>query len=211
MPILVAGFSSFPGAPINPTEDLARALRSRWTGLSHEAEAIVLPVEWEGSWPALKAALERIRPTTVLLFGLHLRAERFRVELLARNRRELGRPDAVEQFPAGPSVLDGPAALPARLPWTQVAASLRQADVRFEWSTNAGGYLCNDTLYRLAFHAQALAVERFGFFHMPMSDERVEDCAAAGILPEVFLSLPFAEMERAALALVEGLADAPSA
>ncbi|MEX6507491.1 hypothetical protein [Jiella sp. M17.18] len=208
MPILAAGFSAFPGAPVNPTEDLAKALADGSAAPRGAVEAIVLPVEWAGSWPALRAAIERARPRTVLLFGLHARAERFRVELVARNHRELGRPDAVNGFPAGPSILDGPPTLPARLPWDRVAAALRAADVDFEWSTNAGSYLCNETLYRLAFHAEALGVEQFGFFHMPMSDERIPEFATADALPEVFLSLPFAQMVRAAGALIGELGGA---
>ncbi|MCB8836920.1 hypothetical protein [Aurantimonas sp. VKM B-3413] len=214
MPILVAGFSAFPGIPASPSGDLARSLGAGGETVAAASEAdaapvhaVVLPVEWGRSWPVLRTAIEAVRPQTVLLFGLHLRSERFRVEMQARNFRELGRGDAVESFPAGPSILDGPATLPLRLPWTRVAEALRGAGIAFEWSTHAGGYVVNDTLYRLAFAATALGVERYGLFHLPMSDERVEECAQAGGLPEVFLSLPFADIERAASALVATIRD----
>ncbi|WP_206454220.1 pyroglutamyl-peptidase I family protein [Aurantimonas marina] len=210
MSLLFAGFSSFPSAPRNPTEDLARALQCE-RGCSDGLHAEILPVEWEGSWSRLKAAIEAVRPTTVVLFGLHQRAERLRIELVARNRRELGHADAVGGFPSGPAVLDGPQSLPANLPWNDVAAALRSAGASFEWSTNAGGYLCNDTFYRLAHHAASLGVRRYGFIHVPLSDEAVAETVASETVPDVFCSVPAATIERAARALAATLGGVPNA
>lgn len=204
MTILVAGFSSFPGAPDNPTEHLVRTLAEAAGGADAALATVVLPVEWERSWPVLEAAIVAAGADTVLLFGLHRRAERLRIELLARNRRELGRIDAAGGFPSGPAVLDGAETLPLALPWPTVARALREARLSFEWSTNAGAYLCNDTLYRLAFHAGRLGVRRFGFFHVPLTDELVTVPAAeAG--PEIFCSLAAADLERAARQLIATL------
>ncbi|MCQ0989124.1 pyroglutamyl-peptidase I family protein [Jiella marina] len=205
MSILVAGFSSFPGVATNPSEDMIRRLEAR-TAESTAVATLVLPVEWESSWPRLKEAIAATGATSVLLFGLHMRCERFRVELMARNHRELGRADAVNAFPAGPSISDGPKTIPCRLDWGAVAKALRDAGTDFEWSTHAGGYLCNDTLYRLAERAASLGVERFGFFHMPLSDERVGEYVDRHTLPEVFMSMPAGRMDAAALALIAMLA-----
>ncbi|WAP71018.1 pyroglutamyl-peptidase I family protein [Jiella pelagia] len=207
MSILVVGFAAFPGVARNPSQDLVERLAGR---LPPSAATLVLDVSWDESWPRLQAEIERRRAQTVLMFGAHLRAERMRVELVARNRRELGRADAVGRFPAGPAVGDGPERLACRLDWSQVAWRLRGAGVDFEWSTNAGAYLCNDTLYKLALAADPLGVERFGFFHLPSSDEGVADLLAHPPLPDVFLSLPMEKIEAAAMALVE-MAAAPGA
>lgn len=205
MTILVAGFSSFPGAPDNPTEHLVRALAaSRADDGGVDPATVVLPVEWERSWPLLEAAIVAAGADTVLLFGLHRRAERLRIETLARNRRELGRIDAAGGFPSGPAVLDGAETIPLALPWPAIAQTLREARVSFEWSTNAGAYLCNDTLYRLAFNADRLGVGRFGFFHVPLTDELV-GLSTADTVPEIFCSLAAADLERAARHLVAAL------
>ena len=204
MPLLITGFSAFPGAPRNPTEDMVETLQAH-PAHGESFRAVTLPVAWDGSFSSLREAIESEKPKTVLLFGLHQRAERLRIEMIARNRRELGRPDAVGNFPSGPAVLDGPSSLPCNLPWTQVGHALRNANMPFEWSTDAGGYLCNDTLYRLAHASESLGVERFGFFHVPLSDERVGDVAGSQKLPEVFCSLPAAVLVAAALALVDAL------
>ena len=207
MPLLITGFSSFPGAPRNPTEDMVETLQDH-PAHGRSFRAVTLPVAWEGSFSTLREAIESAGPKTVLLFGLHRRTERLRIEMLARNRRELGRADALGAFPSGPAVLDGPQSLPCSLPWTDIARAFRGVKVPFEWSTDAGGYLCNDTLYRLAHAAERLGVERFGFFHVPLSDERVDDVAASEKMPEVFCSLPAAVLAAAALALVDALSTA---
>ena len=201
MSVLVVGFAAFPGVARNPSQDLVDALRPRLASLG--AAGVVLPVAWDETWPQLKAVIETQRPKMVLMFGAHLRAERFRVELQARNHRELGRADALGSFAAGPSIGEGPLLLPCRLDWASVAAALRGAGVDFEWSSNAGSYLCNDTLYRLALAAGGLGVERFGFFHLPATDEHVAELLAHPPLPEVFMSLPMARVEAAALALLQ--------
>ncbi|MEF2551083.1 hypothetical protein VQ042_06855 [Aurantimonas sp. A2-1-M11] len=209
MTILVCGFSSFPGAPRNPTEAMAKTLETdpRHGQAFHAA---VLPVEWDASWPRLRGLIETVAPTAVLLFGLHQRAERLRIERVARNRRKLGQADAVGAFPSGPAVLDGPEALACNMPWTAVAEALRGAGVSFEWSSDAGGYLCNDTLYRLAFHAEVLGVRHFGFFHVPLSDEGAAEAEEIAAMPEIFCSMPAAHIVAAALAIAERLEVGPS-
>ncbi|MEE2953332.1 MAG: hypothetical protein VYD57_19075 [Pseudomonadota bacterium] len=188
MTVLIAGFAPFPGAPFNPSADLVAALRQ---APQRPGRAVVtLPVSWDDSWPVLQAAIEESGARGVILFGLHMSAERLRIELLARNRRELGREDAVGRFPAGPSILEGPATHACRLPLSDLARLLRRHRLDFEWSTNAGGYLCNDTLYKLAHHADRLGIEAFGFIHLPLSDERVGDMMASGEeVPAVFNSV----------------------
>ncbi|MBO0662028.1 hypothetical protein LQ948_05420 [Jiella sp. MQZ9-1] len=208
MSILAVGFAAFPGVARNPSETLMRQLEAKIQGAG--VTTLVLPVAWDESWPALKTAISRMRASTVLLFGAHLRAERFRVELQARNRRELGRADALGAFPAGPAIGDGPATLPCRLDWLRLARTLRAAGIDFEWSSNAGSYLCNDTLYRLALAADGLGIERFGFFHLPSSDEGVADLLVEPALPEVFMSLPLDRLEAAALAILAACGYEPS-
>lgn len=201
--VLVTGFSSFPGAPRNPTGELIRRLKERTEDGGGAVAAELLPVEWDRCWPQLEAAIMDRRPRTVLMFGLSQRAERLRLELGARNRRELGRVDAAGAYPSGPAVLDGPEILPGRMDWTCVASALRGADVPFEWSSNAGGYLCNDTYYRLAFHAARLEVDSFGFFHVPLTDRAVAETFVGGTLPDAFCTISEDILDRAVMTLLE--------
>ncbi|EAU42906.1 pyrrolidone-carboxylate peptidase [Fulvimarina pelagi HTCC2506] len=210
MKSLFAGFSSFPGAPFNPTADLIEALKQHG-GAATEVYPLLLPVDWENSWTVLHEAIERTRPVNVVLFGLHMRTERLRLELVARNRRELGQKDAFGGFPAGPSILEGPSSYPCRLPWVEVAGILRREGIEFEWSNDAGAYLCNDTLYKLAHNAGALGIAAYGFVHVPMSDERVADFLASGeASPQVFNSISAEKLRSFAVGLASLLGSVSS-
>ncbi|MDY8107558.1 hypothetical protein U0C82_00155 [Fulvimarina sp. 2208YS6-2-32] len=193
MTTVIAGFAPFPGAPFNPSGQLVEALQK--APPIDGVRSVVLPVAWEQSWTVLKSVIEEHRPRNVLLFGLHMKTERVRLELCARNKRELGREDRVGAFPSGPSILDGPERYDSHLPWAQIAALLRQEGLDFEWSTNAGAYLCNDTLYRLAHHARDYGIEHYGFIHVPVTDEMVEDLLKGPAdLPAVFNSISAAAL-----------------
>lgn len=203
MTILVAGFASFPGAPANPTEALAGALEGRETARGEAIAGTALPVEWERSWPALKAAIGERVPRAVMLFGLHARIERLRIELTARNARELGRVDAAGAFPPGPAISDGPERLSVDLPLGRIAAALRREAIAFEWSQDAGRYLCNETLYRLAENARGL--DAFGFVHVPVTDALVPVWLEAGALPDPCRTIPEEGLMRAAQAILDCL------
>ncbi|MCQ8781040.1 pyroglutamyl-peptidase I family protein [Mangrovibrevibacter kandeliae] len=205
MTILVTGFSAFPGAPINPTADLAASFDGGSTAGGEAVRGVVLPVEWEGSWPRLRAAIEASAPRVVLMFALQAGLTGLRVELTARNRRELGRPDAVGAFPSGPAVADGPERFAVRLPLTDAATALRAAREPFDWSGDAGRYLGNDTFYKLAMNADRLAVERFGFLHVPLTDDLVDAWNTAGVLPSPCTTLAADRLRSAARALIEVL------
>ena len=205
MTILLAGFGSFPGAPINPCEALVRSLEDVATTQRHALSTVVVPVEWDRSWAVLSGAIEASRATSVVLFGLNARAPRLRLEIEAVNARELGREDAAGGFPSGPMIGDGPERLACRLPLGAVARSLRQAGIDFEISRDAGRYLCNDTFYRLCRHGAARGLAHWGFVHVPPTDEVLDDWIAAGALPELCRTLSADDLRRAALALIEVL------
>ncbi|WP_102958873.1 hypothetical protein [Mangrovicella endophytica] len=207
MTILIAGFSAFPGAPVNPTERLVESLSGTATPGGDTVSTVVLPVSWTESWPRLRAAIDVAKPAAVLLFGLSLRCERLHIEMLARNHRQLGRADASGAFPSGPAVLDGPEQLPVRIPIAATATALRLAGLDFAWSKDAGTYLCNDTLYRLAFHADALGIDRFGFVHSPLTDELVDSYLVAEQLPSLVRTVPEHTLAAAAAAIIGAWCD----
>lgn len=200
MAILLTGFRAFPGAPANPTEDLVRDFKAAQATF----KTALLPVDWRESWPALKAAIEEAGARRVVMFGLAASAPRIRIERTARNRRD-GRADAAGTCADGAVIEAGPEALSCRLPEKEIGEALKRSGIDFEWSQDAGAYLCNDTLYRLANHAGDLGVEDFFFVHVPLSEERVADWQAAGAWRDDQPSVPAATIRRAAEAIVEAL------
>ncbi|KQT66146.1 hypothetical protein ASG62_20305 [Aureimonas sp. Leaf427] len=169
-----------------------------------------MPVEWERSWPVLRTAIEETGASGVLVFGLHARAARLRLELDAVNARELGVEDAAGGFPSGPGVEEGPERLSGAWPLSASAAALADAGIGFELSRDAGRYLCNDTYYRLCHYGGGGRLRRFGFVHTPLSDEVLDGWARTGALPEVCRTIPAARLREAALCLAEVFA-APEA
>lgn len=207
MTILIAGFGAFPGAPLNPCEALARCLEDARTASGARVRSVVLPVEWERSWPVLRAAIEETGASAVLVFGLHARASRLRLELDAINARELGIPDAAGGFPSGPGVEDGPERLSGVWPLSLCASALSCAGIAFDISRDAGRYLCNDTYYRLCRYGGG-HLRSFGFVHTPLTDELLDGWAKANALPDVCRTVPEARLREAALRLADVLAAA---
>ncbi|KQT45111.1 hypothetical protein ASG43_12455 [Aureimonas sp. Leaf454] len=203
MTILVAGFGAFPSAPLNPSETLVEMLRDVRTAAGSLVHPVLLPVEWDRSWPVLREAIERSGADTVLAFGLHAGAQRLRLELDAVNARQLGQADAAGRFPSGPGVEDGPERLSGAWPLSACAAALTRAGIPFEVSRDAGRYLCNDTYYRLCRYGAGGRLRSWGFVHTPLTDELIDGWAAAGALPELCRTISADTLRQAALCLAD--------
>ncbi len=167
--ILVTGFTPFPGAPVNPTEHLIRALEREPARLSAlgEVRLEILPVEYAAVPGCLETLGAEFRPDIAVHFGLSARATGFTLERLARNANASARPDNAGDLPP-PEIFAGEADLRSTLPLDAIAAGLERAGLPVAWSDDAGGYLCNFTFYlacspRFARYTPAMA----GFVHVP--------------------------------------------
>jgi pyroglutamyl-peptidase len=165
--LLVTGFGPFPGAPENPTETLMAGL----AGASPEAlgagalRAVVLPTDYRRSWEMLRDLYANLSPDVVVHFGLHLHAEAIHVERVGRNAVDPRKLDAAGYAPSDGRVHgSGPDLLHATLPVSGIVDALTEAGHAAELSDDAGGYVCNATLYR-SLHAEA--APQVGFIHVP--------------------------------------------
>jgi pyroglutamyl-peptidase len=167
--VLVTGFSSFPGAPANPTERLIAELSAREAELSSfgEVRLVVLQVEYL----ALPAELARLgaefHPDIAIHFGLSGKASGFMLERLARN--VVGEsPDNAGHVPDARTICALAETLPSTLPLEPLHAKLSAAGLPVDWSDDAGDYLCNYLFY----HSRSALAEGFapavsGFVHVP--------------------------------------------
>lgn len=168
--VLLTGFEPFGERTVNDSWEAVRVLEGQ-TVAGRRVAVARLPVVYDGVGGPLAAAIERERPEVVLSFGEG--TEVVRVETAGRNgynaKRPLdnaGRPpprDAIE--PAGPAVVSG--AIPA----ARIVAAWGRAGLPSRESDDAGGYLCNECLYRLLRYAGpgADGVRRRGFVHLPVA------------------------------------------
>jgi pyroglutamyl-peptidase len=165
--LLATGFGPFPGAPENPTAALIAGL----AGLPAEAlggsalRAVVLPTDYRRSWEMLCDLYAGFAPDVVVHFGLDIHAEAIQVERIGRNAVDPMKRDAAGYAPPDGRVhLAGPDLLHATLPVSSIVDALTEAGHAAMLSDDAGGYVCNATLYR-SLHAEA--APQVGFIHVP--------------------------------------------
>lgn len=147
---LVTGFGPFPGAPINPSAALVRALgRMRRPALS-SARVIthIFPTSYSAVAHDLPELIRRHDPDIVLMFGLASRAKTLRVESQGINARSRLHPDVSRKtFAETPLISKGPASLKAAAPLPVLVAAAKSAGINTNVSQSAGRYICNAALY----------------------------------------------------------------
>jgi pyroglutamyl-peptidase len=150
MRVVLAGFGPFPGAPVNPSGVLAKALvRSRRPALAglHRTASV-----FATSYAAVDLGLPKLfaeKPDIVLVFGLAGRRREVCIEIRARNAVSVLFPDAGGHRPAHTVIkLGGPPALAGCAPFAQLAGAVRARKVPVRLSRDAGRYLCNYIYWR---------------------------------------------------------------
>jgi len=167
--LLVTGFTPFPGAPHNPTEQLIRHFEANppLGGLDTECRFAVLPVDYAGAIPALEEIASSFEPHVAIHFGLAKEAAGFRLERLARNEIASRVPDNAGTVPEPSPIRDGAVDVPSSLPLSRIAEALESSGHAVEWSDNAGGYLCNYVFFHSAAGlCRGLAAPVSGFVHV---------------------------------------------
>lgn len=196
--LLLTGFEPFGKWSTNPSWEVARALDNKQIGGLHIVSR-QLPVDWQHAWPALRAAIEQMRPQWVLMLGQAARRPYISVESRACNACD-NRPD---NSGGSPGILhidaNGPDELPSTLPVEIIAARIISTGLPVELSLSAGEYLCNHTLYMALAWAKSLPDPPcIGFIHVPGLPG--DDPVAPGML--------LSDMERGVLAALEAIAEA---
>src|SRR6266700_2132386 len=139
--ILLTGFGPFPGAPINPTGPLVRALARRAGPGFRNARRVahVFHTSYQAVDRELPALIARERPDALVMFGLAPRSPHLRVETLARNALSSAAVDASGHLPTASVIVPGaPEALPLHAPAHRLLAAARAAGMRGARSGDAG-------------------------------------------------------------------------
>ncbi len=168
--VLVAGFGPFPGAPRNPSGDLALALgRMRRPGLAEvKIHAHVFPTIYAAVTKELPRLLAKYDPDAVLLFGLAGCSDRLRIETRAVNAASLIHPDAARSVPPSRK-LDpkAPAELFVRPEVRRLIAAARRGGVPARLSRDAGRYVCNASLFACLDKTRGARRPLVTFIHIP--------------------------------------------
>lgn len=177
-PLLVTGFEAFGEHDVNPSERVVRALRA-----GPELVTEVLPVSYRRAEARLGELIEGVDPRAVLLLGLH-GGQAIRLERIALNLDDAKTPDRDGEVRIGePISAFGPAGYASTLPLDAFAAVLRRFSLPFEWSRDAGGFLCNHAFY-VACDRVALRFGEVpcGFVHLPPLEALPIERQLAGVV-----------------------------
>jgi pyroglutamyl-peptidase len=149
MHVVVAGFGPFPGAPVNPSAVLVKALARRRRPALHGVVRTthVFATTYDGVDRDLPKLLAR-KPDIVLIFGVAGRRRHVSIETRARNVLAVLYPDADGHVPPrGVIVTGAPAALRGNTPFADLLGAVR-GKVPARLSRDAGRYLCNYAYWR---------------------------------------------------------------
>jgi pyroglutamyl-peptidase len=185
--ILLTGFGPFPGAPDNPSGQIARKLaaarRPAFAGTKRIAH--VFTTTYAAIDQQLPALILHHRPDAIVMFGLSARTKHVRIELQARNRLLTLLPDAEGFSPRKQTIrTPGPAFLRGRAPFARLLAAARSTRTATALSRNAGSYVCNYCYWR-AVDSAALP-ERpkvIVFVHVPKTRSPARPASRSGQCP----------------------------
>ncbi len=168
---MLTGFEPFLDYPINPTEEVVKAIISEGiTGL--EIIPKILSVRFNHSEKELLKAIEETNPDVVVMLGLAAGRSKITPERIAINVKD-GDLDNEGYAPSDESIDPaGADGIFSTLPIREMTNQLVEAGLPSVISNTAGTYLCNNIMYAALNYAQKQETSyRAGFIHIPASHE----------------------------------------
>ncbi|MEM7121312.1 MAG: pyroglutamyl-peptidase I [Pseudomonadota bacterium] len=200
--ILLTGFEPFGTTPINPAEKVAKFLDGDEIDGARVVSRIV-PSAFFTCIDAVCAAIEEVRPETVVMMGEYGGRAMLTVERIAQNLNDGTRYKLADNkgraTQGEPTVPGGPAAYYTTLPMRAMVQAMRDAGIPSDISDVMGTFCCNHLMYGVMHHITVNRLDiRAGWIHLPH-------------LPEVaalddHLGLPSMSVETAAAGVRAGLA-----
>lgn len=169
--LLLTYFGPFPGVPVNPTVALAEGAQRLLTRMRPDLNVITreLPVSYDGSSAALRAALQEVQPDAPISLGVAVGRDVVSLEQVAINLDSAGIEDNDgDRRCDEPIVPDGREAYFSSLPVRASFERLRAAGEPVEISYTAGTYVCNHVFYEGQRISRELGLSiPAGFVHVP--------------------------------------------
>ena len=167
--VLITGFGPFPGAPVNPTEQIVRNFARMKRLRGHKLATHVFATSYAAVDRNLPRLIAKHRPRALIMFGLAANTPHIRIETLAHNDVSRQHVDVTGKKPKGSAIRPSrAAALRGRAPFTQLVNAARAAGVKAQRSEDAGRYVCNYVYWRAIEAAQKPGgPKRVVFVHVP--------------------------------------------
>jgi pyroglutamyl-peptidase len=165
--ILVTGFEPFGGDKTNGSWEAVKHLQGAHFG-NETVVVAELPVVWSKAGDQLHELILKYHPQAVIAFG-QAGPEPVRLETIAHNVRQHYKDNDDAMPPTDTIAASAPQTLDTALDVAAIQKSLQAARIPVVESKDAGGYLCNETFYRLMHDPDAQTIPR-GFVHVPPLD-----------------------------------------
>ncbi len=158
---LITGFEPFDDRPLNASWVAAESLQSE-----PHVSVMQLPVAWGAPLTYLSPACKDLTPQMVLSLG-EGREGWFDIETRALNRRDK-RADNLGVIETAPIDVSGPDVRYSSAPASTVQRLMWQQGWPMRVSSDAGQYLCEETLYNLeSLKALHTSIKIASFIHVP--------------------------------------------
>jgi pyroglutamyl-peptidase len=170
-PILLTGFEAFGHTPINPAEQVARALDNTKIGDSKIVSRIVPNVFFEAI-DSVRTAIDEINPSVVVMMGEYGGRAVITIERIAHNLNDSTRYGLVDNngisLQDEPTIPGGPAAYYSTLPIRAMVKAMREAGIPADISDTPGTFCCNHLMYGILHYIATKGLQiRAGWIHLP--------------------------------------------
>lgn len=170
--ILLTGFSSFPGAPLNPTKVTLQSMRHAEIEMP---PSIVFPVSYRIVDKYLDRILDAVAPDIVVSLGLSYEAKGFTLESHAYNETDQQSVDIHDTIPESTISENTTEMLSSHIPLDRVYDHLQSRDIPVSRSSDPGRYLCNYLYYKVMDKFKNDRSKWSCFVHVPLLDIQLEE------------------------------------
>ncbi len=169
--ILITGFGAYANTPTNPAEKLALALDGEEIAGARIVSRIVSGAYFRCIEETV-AAMEELKPGTVLMLGEYGGRSMITLERLAQNLNDCARYGVTDTagitLQGELTVPDGPVGYYATIPLRAMTQAMRNAGVPADISDSAATFCCNHLMYGVLHHiAENKLPVRAGWIHLP--------------------------------------------
>ncbi|MEW5735587.1 MAG: pyroglutamyl-peptidase I [Thermodesulfobacteriota bacterium] len=169
--VLLTGFGPYGNTPVNPAQQVARALDGATVGRASIVSRIVPNVFFK-SVEAVVQATREVEPRMIVMLGEYSGRSMITVERLAQNLNDGSRYGLADNdgvvLQGRLTAPDGPVAYLSTLPVRAMVRAMRDDGIPADISDAAGTFVCNHLMYGVLHHlaVNGLAIPA-GWVHLP--------------------------------------------
>ena len=165
--VIVTAFEPFGDDALNPTEKILAQTPSFL--FNAKVVKVTLPVIYKEAFDQLKPLIDKHNPEAIILLGLAGGRTHISIERIAMNMNHSDAPDNQGNILKHHKIIpDGEDGLFTTYPLEKLMERIHQAELPVVISNTAGGYICNDIMYRTLHYIKTQKLKTVaGFIHVP--------------------------------------------